>query len=196
VTEVAAVLAAGSSSRLGVPKQLLRLPSGACLVRHSTEQALAVCPSACAVVAGKNAKAVEPSLQGLPVTLLPSEDPDEGIAASIRAAAAWADAQHASALLLCVCDQPLLSAQHLTALLETWRKRARPAASLYGGQRAVPAVFPSEYFPSLLALRGDRGAAALLRAAPSVALVPWPEGELDVDTPEDWAKVAGYTGPR
>jgi molybdenum cofactor cytidylyltransferase len=188
--EVAAVLAAGASRRLGMPKQLLRLPSGTPLLRHSVEQALAAGPVACAAITGSNATAVAQTLDGLPVHLVPSQAPEEGIAASIRAATSWASAQHADALLLCVCDQPLLTARHLSALLEASRRRKRPAASFYAGAHAVPAVFPRAYFPRLHELHGDQGAGALLAAAPYVESVDWPEGELDIDTAADWARAA------
>lgn len=174
-----------------MPKQLLRLPGGTSLLRHSVEQALAARPTACAAITGSNAVAVAQTLDGLSVELVPSQAPEEGVAASIRAATAWATAQHADALLLCVCDQPLLTAQHLSLLLEASRRRKRLAASFYAGVHGVPAVFPRAYFPRLRELHGDQGAGALLATAPHVEAVTWPDGELDIDTAADWAKMVG-----
>jgi len=93
----------------------------------------------------------------------------------------------ASALMLCVCDQPWLSTEHLDALWVASLGGMRLAASQYGGLPGVPAVFPDHYFPRLSRLRGDRGAAAILRAAPELVTVPWPLGSVDVDVPADLA---------
>ncbi|MDF3066573.1 MAG: nucleotidyltransferase family protein [Polyangiaceae bacterium] len=186
---VAAILAAGSSQRLGRPKQLLRLPSGTTLVRHTAEQVLQSGAQRCAVVLGAQADAVEHALGGLSFEARYSEDPAEGVAASLRAAAAWATEERANALLLCVCDQPRIGAAHLKALISTWREEQCAVASSYADKRAVPAVLPSEYFPALRALRGDADAATLLQKAVRVELIPWPDGELDIDTPSDADKL-------
>jgi molybdenum cofactor cytidylyltransferase len=54
----------------------------------------------------------------------------------------------------------------------------------YSGTRGIPSVFPAWCFPELLDLRGDRGARGLLSGA-AVEVVPFPEGDTDVDCPED-----------
>lgn len=190
MTTVCAVLAAGSSRRLGVPKQLLELDDGRSLVRRAAESACCSCAGRCAVVVGASAPAVTRSVADLPLELLPSQNFLEGIAGSIRAAAVWASAHRASALVLCVCDQPALSTAHLNLLIDSWQRDRCLTASYYAGKRGVPAVFPASYFGALRQLRGDVGAAALLRAAEHISLVEWPDGELDVDTPSDWVRYA------
>jgi len=57
--------------------------------------------------------------------------------------------------------------------------------------RASTAVFPARDFGTLVALRGDEGAASFLRSAPGVVGVQWWEGEIDIDTPEDLIGRAG-----
>jgi CTP:molybdopterin cytidylyltransferase MocA len=194
--QVAAILAAGASRRLGLPKQLLRLPNGLSLLQHSVQQALDAHVTACAVVTGRNAVVVADHLSGLPVSCIPSENAEEGVAASVRAAAAWAQRQRADALLLCVCDQPRLTSQHLAALLAASQRHRQPAASFYADKPAVPAVFTRPYFAQLRQLHGDQGAGALLAQAQHVELVVWPEGELDIDTVADWTKASALLQPR
>lgn len=193
---VGAVLAAGASRRLGSPKQLLQLPNGSSLVRQSAQR---LCASrvrrSSVIVGGPSAERVAESLVGLPLDVVPSENPDEGIAASIRAAAHWASRFQADALLLCVCDQPSLSTAHLDTLLEATGQPQRLVASRYAGRRAVPAVFPARYLAELANLHGDVGAAGILRAAAQITLVEWPEGELDVDTPLDWQRYRALESP-
>jgi len=51
----------------------------------------------------------------------------------------------------------------------------------------IPAILPRRLFPDLLDLRGDRGAKAILLRE-NAATLPFPEGEADLDTPEDFAR--------
>jgi CTP:molybdopterin cytidylyltransferase MocA len=191
VTVACTVLAAGASRRLGRPKQLLSVHGSSTLVRWSLECACSLGCGPVSVTVGAGASAVTEALSRLPIEVIGGFDWREGIAASIRAATSWALARGAGALLICVCDQPLLSSRHLRRLLAASAGGARLAASRYAGAAGVPAVFPAHDFGALLSLRGDAGAGAYLRHAAGVALVPWPDGELDVDTPDDLG--AAYT---
>ena len=90
-----------------------------------------------------------------------------------------------------LCDQPAVTAEHLGRLLAAFRQNpANAIASAYSGKRGIPAIFPREAFPDLLALRGDQGARGLLseprRAVTEIAL---DGGELDIDRPEDLARL-------
>jgi molybdenum cofactor cytidylyltransferase len=60
-------------------------------------------------------------------------------------------------------------------------------ASRYRDSPGVPALFHNSFFDKLLSLKGDRGARNLLKdEAESVALVEFPEGEIDIDTMNDF----------
>jgi molybdenum cofactor cytidylyltransferase len=87
-----------------------------------------------------------------------------------------------------VCDQPLLSAEHLKGLIAKHLNSPEETivASDYTQLAGIPAIFPVSQFPALLQLQGDRGARSLLRdpAVPCIT-VPFPAGELDIDTPAD-----------
>ena len=92
---------------------------------------------------------------------------------------------------LIVCDQPALTSCHLDRLVQAHRAGATIVGSEYSGTVGVPALFHRTTYPALLALRGDEGARRLLRAhAP--ATVAWPEGAIDVDTPEDVSALAHW----
>jgi molybdenum cofactor cytidylyltransferase len=63
-------------------------------------------------------------------------------------------------------------------------------ASVYAGGRGIPAIFPQRAFPDLVALRGDKGARALLNTPPwPVIEIPLEGGEIDIDRPEDLAQL-------
>jgi CTP:molybdopterin cytidylyltransferase MocA len=185
VTIACAVLAAGGSTRLGAPKQLLLIDEQP-LVRRALE---AACASACehvAVVLGASASEVACALGESRATRLYNESwSTAGMASSMHVAVRWAVRMHAEALLLAVCDQPYLTASHLSALIEAYRREGRTIASRYGGALGVPALLESRHFPGLLSIVGDRGAAPLLRSGIDVGAIDWPEGAVDLDTSLD-----------
>lgn len=179
-----AILAAGASRRLGRPKQLL-VHRGQPLVVSAAECACRSRAAARAVVIGAHGNAVRAALGKRPIEILDNPDFSEGIAASIRLAARWAKQRRCQALILALCDQPKLTAAHLDRLIFEYERQRLPVASRYFGKNAVPALFPSTSFDALQALCGDRGASALLNGDDRITTVPWPEGELDVDSAED-----------
>jgi molybdenum cofactor cytidylyltransferase len=198
----AVVLAAGASTRLGQPKQLIRI-DGESLLHRTARFALEAGCSPVYVVLGFEAERMRPELASLPVNIVMNQNWREGMGASIRSGIEGLRNQQPqpSGVLVLVCDQPRLTADHLRELL-TRHKAARDGAaphesapqgsnptitaSLYAGRSGVPAVFSSELLPALLASQGDRGARDLIRArAAEVQAIPWPPGELDLDSPED-----------
>jgi CTP:molybdopterin cytidylyltransferase MocA len=180
---VCAVLAAGASTRLGRPKQLVAV-DGEPLLGRTLRVARASRAEAVAVVLGASRDAIEAAIDFTGVAVLRNDAWPEGMASSIRAAVAWATSEGAAGLLLLVCDQPRLTASHLDALLEQFSAQGRTVGSAYRETIGVPAVFGRAQFEGLASLRGDRGARALLRE-PDVLAVAWPDGVFDVDTPAD-----------
>lgn len=181
MSAAAIVLAAGASRRLGRPKQLLAR-DGEPLVRRAARLCREAGFDPVLVVLGHAAAEVEAVLHGLPVQAVANPDWAEGMAASIRTGVEALPAAAAAALLL-PCDQPALDRDLLVRLLQA--HRAAPTATLacaYAGGVGVPALFPRGRFPELAALRGDRGAKGLL--GPAVR-IPFPQGGVDLDTPED-----------
>jgi molybdenum cofactor cytidylyltransferase len=190
---VVAVLAAGGSSRMGRPKQLLRL-DGETLIRRAARIALAAQVGPVLVVLGAEAGRIGAELADLPVQLVVNAAWREGLASSLRAAVDAAEGTHPAArgLLLMPADQPRLLAAQLRAIDATQRAGG-PAvvASDYGSHRGPPALFPRSCWPALRALRGDAGARELLLGA-DVATVSAPPGSgLDLDRPEDLDRLQG-----
>jgi molybdenum cofactor cytidylyltransferase len=91
-------------------------------------------------------------------------------------------------VLILACDQPRLSAEHLRELIQSLagQRETSIVASAYAGVHGIPAVFPREAFPHLLALSGDKGARALLMQPPCPLIaLAFEGGEVDIDRPDD-----------
>ncbi len=188
----AVVLAAGGSSRMGSPKQLLRI-AGESLVRRAAQTALASRCAAVFVVVGAHAKAVTQELDGLAVTLVRNPHWQDGIGSSIRAGveAVVAAEPHFDAVLITLADQPAVATKLLDQLVAAGV--AAPAGLVgceYAGTVGAPALFAQQHFDALRALEGDRGGRALLAAhADVVVRIPCPLAAIDIDRREDYERV-------
>jgi molybdenum cofactor cytidylyltransferase len=174
----AVVLAAGASTRLGKPKQLVVI-GGETLLERAVRSALEAAFSPVIVVV-HDAAQIEP-LQVCGAEVLLNRKSHEGMSTSIHAGVRRAEAMKADGVVLMTCDQPMVTAEHLRWLTAS----GEVTASYYAGRRGVPAYFPAASFPALMQLTGDTGARELLRGAATVEL---PGGELDIDTPADLAE--------
>jgi molybdenum cofactor cytidylyltransferase len=94
------------------------------------------------------------------------------------------------AVIITLGDQPLISPRILNALISTYQETGKPVvASRYAGVAGVPALFAKELFPELLQLPPSSGCKGLIEAhASQSALIDCPEGELDIDTRDDYAR--------
>jgi molybdenum cofactor cytidylyltransferase len=173
------VLAAGFSSRLGRPKQLL-VVDGEPLVRRAARMARMV--AATVVIVPPDAPAIRGALEGLDIEIVENPSAAEGIASSIRSGMAAT----AGDVLLCVCDQPRITSAHLQALVDT---RAAIAATGYSGSAGVPALFSAAFRDELVALQGDTGAKKVIeRHRDVVAVVPFEDAAFDVDEESDYQR--------
>lgn len=184
------ILAAGASSRMGQPKQLLQL-EGRPLVVRAVEAALASAAWPVVVVLGAHAGSIRPVLAHLPVLITENPAWAEGMAASIRAGIATIQ-QFSRALdgaIVALCDQPGFSTEVIDRLVAVQQTTGRSiVAARHGGRNAAPALFLRRHFPTLVALTGEEGARQLLNEDSSlVEGVELPELALDLDTPEDYA---------
>jgi molybdenum cofactor cytidylyltransferase len=193
----AIVLAAGASTRLGAgrSKQLLRY-QGRTLLRHSVEQALASSCRPVIVVLGAEVERCQRELAGLDVHVTINPAWADGMGSSIRAGmtALTAAAPGARAVVITLCDQPLVGAAFIDRLVQRYQAAAaesggavqsggtaqsgEPAereptvAAEYEGRPGVPALFPRSRFAELSRLDGAAGARHLLRVAPATSAAP------------------------
>jgi CTP:molybdopterin cytidylyltransferase MocA len=179
----AIILAAGASRRLGRPKQLVEY-KGETLIARAVRIAREAGLDPVTVVLGAEREAVRAAVQNEPAVIVENDAWTEGIASSIRAGLKALGPEVAGALMM-PCDQPRLSAEHLSRMVGSFAGDAI-VASTYAGVRGVPAVFPREAWGELMKLSGDVGARRLLLdPAWPVVEVAFEGGEVDIDAPED-----------
>jgi molybdenum cofactor cytidylyltransferase len=184
----AIIVAAGASSRLGQPKQLVMV-DGQPLLQRTVRCAREAGAEPVFVVLGAYSDVIEKAIDFGTAKIVMNHDWEEGLASSIRAGVTAVNARtEAAGVLLMTCDQPRVMATHLRKMIKVFDTRLQTAmiASVYGGTRGVPVLFPRVLFPDLLALRGDKGARGLLATASlPVVEVQFEGGEVDIDRPED-----------
>jgi molybdenum cofactor cytidylyltransferase len=189
----AVVLAAGGSTRLGVPKQLIHF-RGEPLVRGAARAASDAGAGAVIVVVGADAAEIARVLEGLSfTTTVVNEQWRAGLASSLATGIREVQRLHSQSdgVIITTADQPLVNGAALRRLLDAFDQGARLVAAEYSGTVGVPAVIGREHFDALLALDGDAGAGRWLRAkGDAVRRVPLLEAAVDVDTAEDAALLA------
>jgi molybdenum cofactor cytidylyltransferase len=186
------ILAAGASRRLGRPKQLLDY-NGEMLLERAERLAVSAGASPVVTVLGAHFVSISAAFHQRGAIRIFNQQWEQGISSSIQAGLNSIDAfaPDAPGVLIMTCDQPRITADHLTALIDAFQSAQDSiASSFYAGSCGVPAVFPRSLFPELNALRGDKGAKSLLVAPPRpVISIPFAEGEVDIDLPADLAQL-------
>lgn len=186
----AIILAAGASTRMGQPKQLLPF-SGRPLVVLAAEAALAGGAWPVVVVLGAHAEKIRPALARLPVLVTENSAWPEGMASSIRAGITTLGqfSRTLDAALIALCDQPAFSTAVIAQLIAAQRTTGRGiVAARYNGRHGAPALLLRKHFPALAALTGETGARDLLNGSPDlVAAIDLPALAHDIDTPADYA---------
>lgn len=186
------ILAAGASSRLGQPKQLLE-HNGVPLVRHMAQLAVDFNAGPIVVVTGANAEAVTEALHDMRVRHVLNPNWQTGMASSLKVGVEALEKAFPEAILVLLTDQPYVS----RALLEQLAEQAASThkniiASQYGDVLGVPILFRPAFYNALKDLTGDTGARKLVRDHPEeVASVPFEQGIIDLDTPDDVARWQG-----
>ena len=190
------ILAAGSSSRMGSPKQVLQF-RGTSLLRRAALAALSAKCGPVIVVTGAYAELSRRELDGLDVREVLNTAWETGMASSIRVGIeelVSVDSDTDAAVLM-LCDQPHVDAQVISDLIAAHRTNGRPIiASTYGGSFGVPALFSSALFDELIRLEGRSGAKEIIKRHASEAhFLPLEGGEVDVDTPDDFSRLTAIS---
>jgi len=190
------ILAAGASTRLGKPKQLLQY-HGKTLLDHSVNEAINAKADAVVVILGKNADLLQNKIDNQKVNVVINKDWEEGMAASVRLGLATLlkIKPYIDAVIFMVCDQPHISSLVLNELITRQQKTTKQIVTCnYGGSIGPPALFHKKYFRELAKVKGDIGARNIIQQNMNdVATILFPEGKIDIDTQEDYDALESST---
>jgi molybdenum cofactor cytidylyltransferase len=186
------ILAAGGSSRFGKTKQLVHF-RGKTLLEHAIEQATQAGAETIVVVTGANADEISKQVKGEKTEIVFNKDWQQGMASGIVAGLKKAITLNnkIEKAIIAVCDQPFISSSLFQQLYQRQTESAKHiVASAYADTIGTPALFTQKYFDALMSLNGDEGAKKLLkRYREDVATVDFPNGEIDIDSIEDYEKL-------
>jgi len=184
------ILAAGSSSRLGKPKQNL-IYNGRTLLQNAIKAAIASVCNPVIVVLGANEQVIRPAIDGFDVTIIQNDDWAEGMASSIKAGIMELRKiePKADSVILMLCDQPFVDELLLNQLVQKKPEKGIIACA-YNDTIGPPVLFSADYFDELLLLKGQEGAKKLLlKYRDDVVTISFALGDIDIDTMEDFEKL-------
>jgi len=189
----AIVLAAGTSARMRGAHKLLLPIDDEPLIRRTVRAVLAAKPQELVVVTGFQEVAIRAALTDLPIRVQFNPSFEQGqmssVTAGVRALTLPADA-----VMVCLGDMVLLTGEDYRELVEVFARRAERSIVVprFEGQRGNPVLIDGRYLPQLLAEQRNLGCRKLVADYPQEVLAydaPHDRFVVDVDTPEDYARV-------
>jgi len=186
------ILAAGSSSRLGRPKQLLKYQNKT-LLQRIIDTVITLNFTTSVVVLGAHADQIREAVNFESVTAVYNGHWSEGIASSIRVGVEESIKLNDSlkSILFVLSDQPFVSSKLIQRLIDKHNHRPqRITACSYKQNIGVPVIFPKQFFPKLMELTGDVGAKKIImRHSEVVDELIFEKGYFDIDTVEDYEQL-------
>ncbi len=186
------LLAAGASSRMGKPKQLLPWRNGT-LIEHAADLVLSSDADRCIAVLGANAEAVRSALGDRHLEIVLNDRWEDGMGSSISTGMTYLlrGSQPVDAVLIMLADQPFVDTNFLNQLIDHCKAGdGEIICTHYGRKKGPPAIFLRKYFTALSELEGEKGAGGLIATHPnSVFSLEGGRRTTDLDTPEDYHKL-------
>lgn len=185
------IVAAGSSSRMKQPKQLLPFKNDV-LLTHAIKQVLAVSKENVFVVVGANSDVITKTIKKHSVHILNHQQWKKGIGSSIAyGVSAIQKLNKYQRVVVLLADQPSIQTKDIQQILEYhYHHQCKITVTACLNYTGVPVVFEQEFFKELVLLSKDDGARSILKKYKSEVSKFVIEKEiLDIDTPEDYAKM-------
>jgi molybdenum cofactor cytidylyltransferase len=183
------ILAAGQSSRLGSPKQLLIYQNNT-LLQHAINKAKQSRLGLVVVILGAGFDHIIKHIDREGIRIVKNDDWQAGISSSISLGidALVNNDTEIDAAILMVCDQPYVTPALLGGLVKLQKETGKPIiASGYADTIGIPALFHKSFFKGLMELTGDTGAKkVMLQNKDLISVIHFPRGEIDIDTLNDY----------
>lgn len=182
-------MAAGNSSRLGRPKQLLHY-QGESLLEIVSKAAIQSSCNPIIIVLGAYAKEISAVHRLNGATYVVNDNWEKGMSSSIAVgmSAALAHTKDLEQVIISVSDQPFISSEIIENLIKRQQESQKGiVACSYAQTSGTPVLFHKKYFPQLLSLHGNQGAKQLLKQYPEDSTSLFFElGYIDIDTESDY----------
>jgi molybdenum cofactor cytidylyltransferase len=177
------ILAAGTSSRLGYPKQLVTYKNES-LLKIAIKKALEISTDVF-VVLGHEKKICENEIKNFNVKILYNKEYKKGMGSSLSFGISHTKVYENTMIML--CDQPLIPISHYKTLI-THIKYEKICASFYNGSLSVPVIFPKKYYKKLLELNVEKGAKSILKPENCIKISLLKKYSVDIDIFDDIVK--------
>lgn len=186
------ILAAGNSSRLGRPKQLLAYKHTT-LLKNTINAASSLPNQIIILVTGSNHEVIKKELNSTEVKIGYNQDWESGMSSSIVKGLndLLLISPDIKKCIISVCDQPFITHSVFENLIGEYNKTGKGiVTSSYAETVGTPVLFDKKYFKDLLELKGREGAKKIIsKFSNDIVSVPFPKGDIDIDTEEDYNKL-------
>lgn len=187
------ILAAGDSTRMGTPKQILKWKNTT-LLGHAIETVQELKTSKLIVVLGANYEMIKAKIDYYQVEVLVNESWELGLGSSIAFGVnhLLKSETNFDAVFIMLADQPLIDSSYLNRVLDMYEigKCQIIATSYKGEKQGVPVLFDAIYFEELSQLNDDKGAKRILQKYfKNVSAISADNLVSDIDTLEDYERL-------
>lgn len=181
------ILAAGESSRLGYPKQIVRYKDKT-LLQLAIDAANGSKADKRVLVLGAFKDEIKKTFLGASIPNIPNPKWEKGMSSTLVKGLEYLQKiEPVDQVVIMLCDQPFVDSKIIDKLIAAQAKSGKGiVACKYSKTFGVPILFDKKYFPELLALTGDEGGKSIAQAnEEDLELVTFTKGKTDVDTEAD-----------
>jgi molybdenum cofactor cytidylyltransferase len=185
------ILAAGNSSRMGEPKQLLPF-EGKTFLQCTIDAALGSKATSKVVVLGADKDEIKKSFRADSIPVIHNPEWEKGMASTMQKGLQYLiKFKKLDQVILVLCDQPFVHSGILDSLIEIQKSTGKGiVACKYADTLGVPALFTQQYFAEMMGLKSSEGAKKVIyNHLEDVAEVDFPKGAVDIDTYEEYEEL-------
>lgn len=186
----AVILAAGGSSRLGRPKQLLDW-FGKTFIKQLIDLAHEAQLDPVILVTGANYEVIEQSISSETIVIARNDAWQDGQSSSMKVGVKSLEEHQVDSFIIFLCDQPHVPLELIDKIIdESQNDELDIVATSVAGKICPPTLFKARCSEGIMALKGDQGGRVLFKSY-NTKILEWEDERLlqDSDTEEDYAKL-------